>query len=780
MDDKPTYQELQERVLVLEQNLSDLRTAQEAMQEREDLYRGLLEKANDGIGIIQDWKVKYTNVRLAAMLGVEAEELVDADFLDFVLPEDRARVTDIHRRRLEDEKVAARTEFVVNHKSGKPLIVETSSSLVAYHEKPAIFATIRDITDQKEAERILKEREESFRTLFEISFDGLMLHEIGTILETNQTLSTMTGYDLEEIPGMNVTQLISPEMRDTMIENMKLDVETTYETVGMRKDHSTFPVEVRRKPIKYKGRDVILGTVRDISEQKSIENTMRKNEEKYTTIFENAQVGIFRTSLEDGIVLEANLRIVEMFGYESKEDVIGKVSVVDLYADSDTRSRMISELNEFGEIRNFEARFKSKTGAITWIRFSGEVNLTEGYLEGVASDITEMKNAEMERARIEKQYRQAQKVEAIGRLAGGVAHDMNNLLVPIVGYSELLLTYFDPGDRLHHFVKQISEAGDRCKDLVQQLLAFGRKQTLEYQPIDLNHTIVEFGQLLNRTIRENIEISTVLAPEIETIRADIGQIEQVIMNLCVNAQDAMQDGGKLVMETAVTEFDRSDVLANPGFKMGRYVVLAVSDTGVGMDPATKKQIFEPFFSTKGARGTGLGLATVYGIVMQHGGNISVYSEVGKGTTFKVYLPVSDASGAAVGTTETSVEDLQGTETVLLVEDNQQVRDLGYQALTVFGYRVLVAQDGEEALDKLSSYRETIHLLLTDVIMPGMNGRELYEKAIEILPELRVLYMSGYTDNVIAHHGVLKEGVQLIQKPFSVVGLATKVREVLES
>ena len=779
MDNKPTYQELEEQVLGLQRTVSDLRIAQEATQEKEDLYLNLLEKANDGIGVIQDWKVKYSNARLAVMLGLEVEDLDDAEFLDFVLPEDRARVTDVHRRRLQDEKVPARTEFVVKHKNGNPLIVETSSSLVTYQEKPAIFSTIRDISDQKESEKILKEREESFRTLFELSFDGLMLHEMGTILETNQTLSAMTGYDLEEISGMLVTELISPELRDEMIDNMKLDVETTYETIGLRKDGSTFPVEVRRKPIKYKDRDVILGTIRDVSEQKDIESTILKNEKKYRALFENAQVGIFRTSLSNGIVLEANHRIVEMFGYDSKEEVIGRVSVVDLYADSETRDRMLSELNEQGEIRNFEARFKSRRGGATWIRFSGVVNLSEGFLEGVASDITEMKNAEMERTRLEEQYRQAQKVEAIGRLAGGVAHDMNNLLVPIVGYSELLLTYFSPGDLLHQPVKQISEAGDRCRDLVQQLLAFGRKQTLEYQPIDVNHAIVDFSRLLKRTIRENIEIETVLSPEIETIRADIGQMEQVIMNLCVNAQDAMPDGGRLVMETSVTEIDRDYSLANPGFKMGRYVVLAVSDTGLGMDRATKKQIFEPFFSTKGTHGTGLGLATVHGIVMQHGGNISVYSEIGQGTTFKVYLPVSTADNESVEAIETSVENVRGSETVLLVEDSQQVRDLCYHALTVLGYRVLAAKDGPEALQILSSYSDTIHLLLTDVIMPGMNGRELYEKAIEILPDLKVLYMSGYTDNVIAHHGVLKDGVQFIQKPFSVIGLATKVRESLE-
>lgn len=780
MDNKPTYQELQERVLSLEQTVSDLQTSQDAMQEREDIYSNLLEEASDGIVILQDWKVKYANTRLAAMVGLEVEDLRDADFLKFVLPEDRARLTDIYRRRLQDGSPPARTEVVLIHESGEPLNVETGSSVVTFHGKPAIFSTIRDISDRKNSERVLRENEESFRALFELSFDGLLLHKNGKILKSNQTLSKMTGYSIEEMKRLVVTDFVSPDRHEQINEILNLDVANTYETTGLSKEGDTFPIEVRRKPITYKGQSVILGTIRDISERKENEEKIHKNEVKYRNLFENAQVGIFRTSLTDGVVLEANSRIVEMFGYESKDDIIGKMSVVDLYEDPDTRDRMLAELEERGEILNFEARFRSKRGTTAWLRFSGIVNQKEGYLEGVASDITEMKHAEMERARIEEQYRQAQKVEAIGRLAGGVAHDMNNLLVPIVGYSELLLQHFRPGDHLYHAIEQISEAGDRCRDLVQQLLAFGRKQTLEYQPIDLNHAIIDFSRLLKRTIRENIEIKTVLSSETETIKADIGQVEQVIMNLCVNAQDAMPNGGLLVMETSIIEIDKNYVVANPGFRMGRYVVLAVSDTGIGIDQATKRQIFEPFFSTKGTHGTGLGLATVHGIVMQHGGNISVYSELGKGTTFKIYLPVADPRRESGDKEKENVEDVRGSETILLVEDNEQVRDLGYQALTVFGYRVFVAGDGPEALRILSSNSDTIQLLLTDVIMPEMNGRELYENAVEICPDLRVLYMSGYTDNVIAHHGVLKEGVQFIQKPFSVLELASRVRGVLEA
>ena len=320
----------------------------------------------------------------------------------------------------------------------------------------------------------------------------------------------------------------------------------------------------------------------------------------------------------------------------------------------------------------------------------------------------------------------------------------------------------------------------RRRDLVHQLLAFSRKQDLEYKPINLNQVVSGFEKLLRRTIRENIKIDIAPASAIATTMADMGQIEQVIMNLCINAQDAMPDGGTLTLETAMTELDESYARMHSAVQSGNYVMLAVSDTGAGIDQSIQNQIFEPFFSTKGAQGTGLGLATVYGIVKQHGGNIWVYSEPGQGTTFKIFLPVSEVSSADPGKEPETITEIQGNETILIVEDNDMVRHLTDEILRPLGYAILTAQNATEALAVAASHPHPIDLVLTDVIMPDMDGKTMFTKLSELFPKAEVLYMSGYTNEIIAHLGVLNKGVRFIQKPFTIQGLAQKVREALAS
>lgn len=391
----------------------------------------------------------------------------------------------------------------------------------------------------------------------------------------------------------------------------------------------------------------------------------------------------------------------------------------------------------------------------------------------VGKDITE----ELE---LEAQFRQAQKMDAVGRLAGGVAHDLNNLLVPILVNCELIQPQLGNHPSLEHSIGQIAQAGERAKDIVHQLLAFSRKQTLRLEVTDLNQIITRFGTLLRRIIREDVEIRIRLNEVPLPVRADIGQIEQVIMNLAVNAQDAMPRGGSLTFETALVELDETYTHVHKGVTPGPHVVVTVTDTGMGMDHETSEKIFEPFFTTKAkGQGTGLGLATVFGIVKQHQGSIWVYSEPGHGSSFKVYLPLAagelepEQPGAAVA-------DRQGTETVLVVEDDASVRDLAVKILVGYGYTVLSAGDAQEALDQLATAESEVQLLLTDVILPGLNGRELFAQVNGRSPGIRVLYMSGYTGNVIGDQGLLDEGTQFIQKPFSLKGLAAKVREVLDA
>jgi two-component system, cell cycle sensor histidine kinase and response regulator CckA len=366
-------------------------------------------------------------------------------------------------------------------------------------------------------------------------------------------------------------------------------------------------------------------------------------------------------------------------------------------------------------------------------------------------------------------------------LAGGVAHDLNNLLSPILGYGDLLLMDLPVTDKHRDYAQYIIQAGMRARDLVRQLLAFSRKQTLVMKTVELNDVVAGFAKLLRRTVREDIALKMVSSPGLPLVRVDTGQIEQVIMNLVVNAQDAMPEGGKITIETAAIELDHEYAGAHVGVKPGRYVVLTVTDTGAGMEAEVCEQIFAPFFTTKEqGKGTGLGLATTYGIVKQHGGHIWVYSEPGQGTSFKIYLPAVESVSDQKETKPVAAQEAaSGRETVMVVEDNEMVRQMTVDILTRRGYTVLEADGGVECLEKLRQHPVPIDLLITDVVMPEMNGKMLYKEVAQILPGLKVLYMSGYTENVIASQGVLEQGVNFIQKPFAPNRLAAKVREVLE-
>ncbi len=401
----------------------------------------------------------------------------------------------------------------------------------------------------------------------------------------------------------------------------------------------------------------------------------------------------------------------------------------------------------------------------------------------LARMLAERERAEAARAELEGRLRQVQKLESIGRLAGGVAHDLNNLLVPVIGYSEILLSDYGSDPAIRGALEAIAKAGGRASDLVQQLLAFSRKQMLEFRVVDLNDILARFEPLLRSTIRENVTIHCVAASRLPRIRGDAAQLEQAIMSLAANAQEAMPDGGTLTIETARVCLDEDAASSLEGVEPGDHVVLRIADTGLGMDAETRDRVFEPFFTTRGDRGgIGLGLATVYGIVKQHGGDITVESELGAGTTFSIYLPVAAGTGARAGKDADAYEnhpDHRGSETVLLVEDHEQVRCLAETILTRQGYRVLAAECGQRALTMLDEHQGPVDLLLTDVVMPRMSGKDLFHAVSARRPGIKVLYMSGYTDDVIAHHGIIDDATAFIQKPFAVEVLAARVRELLD-
>lgn len=404
---------------------------------------------------------------------------------------------------------------------------------------------------------------------------------------------------------------------------------------------------------------------------------------------------------------------------------------------------------------------------------------TVAQMLGVATDITARKQTEQALYRSEEQLRQAQKMEAVGKLAGGVAHDFNNLLTVINGHAALSLRRLRPEDPLYRKLEAINEAGERAASLTRQLLAFSRKQIMQPEVLDLNKVIFETNKMLQRLIGEDIDLLIGLTPDLGKVKADPGQIEQVLMNLSVNARDAMPKGGKVTIETQNVYIDEEYSSRHLSVRPGRYVMLAVSDTGCGMDAATQQRIFEPFFTTKETgKGTGLGLSTVYGIVKQSGGNVWVYSEVGQGTTFKIYLPCVDSHAEEFKSIIDDAQATPGTETVLLVEDEEMVRNMTREILQESGYQVLEAKHGDEALLVSERHNGPIHLMLSDVVMPRMSGRELAEQLSPTRTEMKVLYMSGYTDDAIVHHGVLDEGMAFIEKPFTPHALTRKLREVL--
>lgn len=534
-----------------------------------------------------------------------------------------------------------------------------------------------------------------------------------------------------------------------------------------------------------KGKPVrVSGTYLDITQRRQAESALLRSETHLRTLLDTLPDLVWLKDV-DGVYISCNKKFERFVGH-TEAQLMGKT-------DFDLFDRELAEFFRANDRAAIEANKPTMNEEEVVFPDDGHAEILEtvktplhspdgelmGVL-GVARDISERKQAESEREKLQSQLVQAQKMEAIGRLAGGIAHDLNNLLVPMIGYSELLLDELDADDQTIESLESILNAGFRARDLVRQLLAFSRKQPLEFGLVDVNLVIGNFRPLLRRTIPEDIRILVNLTPDIKPIIADSVQIEQILMNLAVNAIDAMKGKGLLTIETLLVELDETYAAAHSDVVPGEYLQLSISDDGAGMDEATRERIFEPFFSTKGEQGTGLGLATVFGIVKQHGGDIWVYSELGVGTTFKVYLPVSSDRTIVERELEDDLTELRGSETILLVEDNNEVRRLVETTLRQYGYHIYTARSGENALELLKNASFVPDLLLSDVVMPGMNGRELYEELAPRFDKMKVLYMSGYTDDVIVHRGILEQGIHLLQKPFSTVALATKVRRLLEN
>lgn len=644
-----------------------------------------------------------------------------------------------------------------------------------------------EIMERKRMEKALLNAAQQWRTTFDSITDMVSLLDFeGRILRCNMAMKNFVGRSFNEIINHSYWEIILGS--STSIENCpftRMKETLRRETSEIFINGRWFNISI--DPIMDESNHLTgaVNIISDITEHKQAEEAMRRSEEKYRTILHNIEEGYYEVDLEGNFIF-GNDPEARTLGY-SREELIGMN--YRNYTDLETSKKVYEVFNQVftagNSVKAFCFDVIRRDGTKRFIEVSVSlIKDSEGKptgFRGIARDITERKQAEAKRMALQEQLQQSQKMEAIGQLAGGVAHDFNNLLTIITGYSDLILGQIDEKDPLRSDIEEIKRSAERAESLTRQLLAFSRKQILQPKILNLNTVVSGMEKMLRRMIGEDIELITQLRQDLWEIKTDPGQIEQVILNLAVNARDAMPKGGKLTIETSNIEVDKEDVHSHADTIPGQYVMLSLSDTGIGMTREVREKIFEPFFTTKEkGKGTGLGLSTVYGIVKQSGGNILVYSELGKGTTFKIYLPRAEEEEKFIEREVILPRSLQGSETILIVEDEEKVRGVIHSILRKNGYSIIEASNAEEAF-RLAQQgsNHPIHLLLADVVMPGINGKELADRLRLQCPEMKVIFMSGYTDRTIIEEDILKKGIPYIQKPFTSNGLANKVREVLD-
>ncbi|MGD8791504.1 MAG: ATP-binding protein [Anaerolineae bacterium] len=700
----------------------------------QESHRLLLEALSHGIQENDcQGMITYSNRAHHLILGYEPGELVGRAIWDFQpSATERASLRDYFFRLVEEQPLPAPYVTRCRKEDGTLVDLQIDWNYMYYPDGTlkGFISLITDITDRRRAEEALCQRTQGLATLLEVSENLAETLDMQHILQaTVDGVTKLVGLDTAAV------YLLEEEMLHLWATTPPLPPQFPAELrVAHLADHPHLGKAISS------GRAVLVPDIR----------------------------GVDLTPAERSITEQRNLRTVLYLPLIVDEKAMGAFIV-----------GSIEEPSELSDAALDLSHTLANLAALA-VRNAQLYQDGQNYAAQLEETLADRIRAEEERNRLQAQLLQVQKMESLGQLAGGIAHDFNNILVPIIGYVELGMRKLSPDDKLYGDLKQIYEAAERAAALTRQILAYSRKQVLEMRPTDVNELVVGFGKMLRRLIGENIQLQTNLAPSVELIMADRGQLEQVLMNLALNARDAMPEGGQLTIETDNVFLDEQYAENHIGMQPGPYVMLAVSDTGQGMSSETQRHIFEPFFSTKEkGEGTGLGLATVFGIVKQHQGNIGVYSEPGKGSVFKIYLPqAAQVEQIVESTGMTEQLSLYGKETVLVVEDDALVSNLVCETLETYGYQVLKAKSPKQGLQRAASHPTPIDLLLTDVIMPQMNGQELYQKMTRVEPEIKVLYMSGYTDSVIVHHGMLEEGIHFLQKPFTVRDLVQKVRVAL--
>jgi PAS domain S-box-containing protein len=762
------------------------RWAEEELRESEARYRDLFDEIPVGLyRTSEDGRVFDVNMALVQMLGYPSREsLVAVDANDiFVQSADRRRWQVMFER----EKIVRDFKMQLRRYDGTTLWVLDNARAVRDSEGRVLYyeGSLLDISERELAEQELARERELMNALMEHTPDHVYFKDTESrFLRVSRALAKQFGLG-EPAAAIGKTDFDFFERKHAepaRANELKI-MESGEPLVGIE-EREVWPggrvtwVSTTKVPLRDRNGRIIgtFGTSRDITKRKRAEEAVRLAQFS----LDHAGDAVFWLG-PDAAFTYVNDAACHLLGY-SREELL-RMTVHDVNP-GHPKEVWPAHWAEFKQRKSltFEANLRTKDGR------SVAVELTANHLDfegrefhcSFARDITERKRAEQERLALSEQLRQSQKMEAVGRLAGGIAHDFNNLLTIITGYSELPIANLGQDDPLREALESIKKAASQAADLTRQLLAFSRRQVFEMKVCDLNTIIGNLEKMLRRILGEDVEMCALLAEDLGKVKTDPGQIEQVIFNLVVNARDAMPSGGKLTIETANTELNEDYAKTHVGVTPGRYVMLSISDTGVGMTPEVKARIFEPFFTTKEKGvGTGLGLSTVYGIIKQSEGGIWVYSEPGRGATFKIYFPraheLPEGEERELGAEKPTL----GSETILIAEDEERVRRLVVETLRKQGYEVLDAGSGDEALQLSKNHKGTIHLALTDVVMPVMDGRELVERLMYFRPHIKVLYMSGYTDNAVIRHGILRHHVNYIQKPFTLYALLHKVRQVLD-
>jgi len=762
-----------------------------ALQENEQLLRSLVDNMLDAT-LILDWSgnVLFANKAAAKLVDLETPAHgKDLNIRDFLHPEHTQTAFE-HLDRVNDNKGGFLWQYKIITRKGREKWVESLGTKIQLNGTSANIVNLRDITERRQAEETLKETVDKYRNIFENAVEGIFQSAPeGRFIDVNPALAQMMGFRSPEEMIQGFTDIahqhyVRPEERLRYSALLERDgVVKGFETEVYRKDKKSIWISINARAVCDKDGNVLYyeGTVENITERKQFADSLKSLEELESSMLSaipHAVIGLKARS-----IIFANDSAEAVFGWTPQE-LVGRNTRI-LYRSDEEYEEIGKHFYPVLENQRFHREVfncRRKDGKdIVCMVSSARIgsDLTDKKIVAIYEDMTERKRTELEKGHLEAQLRQAQKMEAIGQLAGGVAHDFNNILTAVIGYGNLLKAKMAQDDPLRTYVEHILSSSGKAVNLTQSLLAFGRKQIIELKPCKISTLIKNVEKLLTRLLTEDIELLTFISPSDPTILADPTQIDQILINLATNARDAMPNGGHLKIEVKLAEINRAFVESYGYGEIGKYALISVSDNGLGMDTATKEKIFDPFFTTKEVgKGTGLGLSIVYGIVKQHNGYINVESELWRGTTFHIYLPIVKMKEEKIRPEIISTRG--GSETILIGEDNTSVRQLVKEVLEQFGYSVIEARDGEDAIGKFEQSANNIDLVILDVVMPKKNGREVYEAIKMIKPQIKVFFMSGYTADILSDKGMHEEKLDYTPKPISPQEFLVKVRAVLDS